>query len=92
MNNPSENKIQSNLSEIASELRIIRKLSTALLIGIAVLLVTLLNPDIAILIVIAGTLSWLFLSLSCALLNRAKRKRLEAMRLQELSGRSMPLR
>lgn len=92
MNDPFEDKPQSSLSEIASELRIIRKLSTALLIAVAVLIVTLLNPTVAISIAVVGTLSWLFLSLGCALLNRAQWRRLEAMRLQELSGRSTPLR
>jgi hypothetical protein len=92
MNDPSENKTHSKLEEITSELRIIRKLLTALLIGVAVLIAALLNPEIAMLLAIAGIFFWLLLTIGGALLNRAQRKRYEAMRFQELSGRSIPPR
>ena len=82
-----ENNTQNRLTEITSELRIIRKLLTALLIIVAVLIGVLLNPPIAALLVISGILSWLLLMIAGTLLSRAQRKRSEAIRFQELSGR-----
>ena len=90
MTDQSENHPENHIAEIASELRIIRKLLTALLFGMVVLIGTPIYPEFAMLLAIAGGLSWLTLSMACALLNRAQRKRYEAIRFRELSGRSVP--
>lgn len=74
MNDQTENRTQKSLAEISSELRVIRTLLIALLLGVAVLIVTLLNPGIAIILAVAGSLSWLLLSIGSALINRPKRK------------------
>jgi hypothetical protein len=88
MNNQSENHNQNGLETITSELRTIRRLLTALLVGVLVLIGALINPELSVSIAIIGVFFWLLLVIAGSLLNRAQRKRYEAMRFRELSGRS----
>lgn len=85
----SENDNKDALETITSELRTIRRLLTALLIGVLVLIGILINPDLTITIAIIGVCLWVLLVLAGALLNRAQRKRYEAMRFRELSGQAV---
>jgi len=88
MNNHSEDKNQNGLETIASELRTIRRLLTAFLVGVVVLIGALVNPEISVSLAIIGVFLWLLIVMAGAALNRAQRKRYEAIRFRELSGRS----
>lgn len=89
MKNHSENDNKDALEKITSELRTIRRLLTALLIGVLILIGILINPDLTITIATIGVCLWVLLVLAGALLNRAQRKRYEAMRFRELSGQAV---
>lgn len=88
MNNHPQEKNQTGLEAVTAELKTIRKLLTALLVGVGVLIGALINPEISVSIAIIGAFIWILIVIAGAILNRAQRKRYEAMRFRELSGRT----
>ena len=88
MNDHFDNKNQNGLETITSELKTIRRLLTALLVGVGVLIGALINPELSVSIAIIGAFFWLLIVIAGAILNRAQRKRYEVMHFRELSGRS----
>ncbi len=88
MNNHSQDNSHTGLEVVTAELRTIRRLLTALLIGVGVLIGALINPEISVLIAIIGVFFWILIVIAGAILNRAQRRRCEAMRFRELSGRA----
>ena len=88
MNDHSQEKNQNGLEAIAAELKMIRRLLTALLVGVGVLIGALIHPEISVSIAIIGVFFWILIVIAGAILNRAQRKRYEAMRFRELSGRA----
>jgi hypothetical protein len=76
------------LEAVTAELKTIRRLLTALLVGVGVLIGALINPEISVSIAIIGVFLWILIVIARAILNRAKRRRYENMRFRELSGRS----
>jgi hypothetical protein len=88
MNNHSQDNNHTGLEAVTAELRTIRRLLTALLIGVGVLIGALINPGITVTIAIIGAFFWILIVIAGAILNRAQRRRYEAMRFRELSGRA----
>jgi len=80
---------RETLDKITAELRTIRRLLVALLVGVVVLIGSLINPEISVSLAIVGLFLWLLVVIAGAALNQAQRKRHEAMRFQELSGRTI---
>jgi hypothetical protein len=76
MKNPSDKENDHQLEVISYELRMIRKLLTALVFIIGVALVAAINKEIAILFLIAGISSWILLIIVLSTVNRTKRRRI----------------
>lgn len=77
------------LEKITVELRTIRRLLVALLVSVVVLIGALIDPEISVSLAVVGLFLWLLVVIAGAALNQAQRKRHEAMRFRELSGRSV---
>lgn len=88
MNHHTQDEKQTGLEAVTAELKTIRRLLTALLVGVGILIGALINPEISVSIAIIGIFIWLLIVIAGAIFNRAQRKRYEAMRFRELSGRS----
>lgn len=87
MNQPPETDRDRALGTIAKELKIIRWLLTALLIGLAAVLINRQLGEFAAIIAIVGLLIWLLIIVAISIFSRAKREREEEIRFRELSGR-----
>jgi hypothetical protein len=88
MKNQSQDKSQTSLDAVTAELKTIRRLLTAILVGIGVLIGALINPELSVSIAIIGAFFWIMIVIAGAILNHAQRRRYEAMRFRELSGRT----
>lgn len=89
MNHHSPDNDHAGLEAVRAELKTIRRLLTGLLIGVGVLIGALIDPQISVLIAIAGIFVWILTLITGSILNRSKRRRYEAMRFRELSGRAV---
>ena len=87
MNQPPETDRDKALDTIVKELKIIRWLLTALLIGLAIMLLNRQIGELAAIITIVGLFIWLLVIIATSIYNRAKREREEQIRFRELSGR-----
>ena len=87
MNQPPETDRDKALGNIAKELKIIRWLLTALLIGLTAVLLNRQLGELAAIIAIVGLLIWLLIIVAISIFSRAKRDREEEIRFRELSGR-----
>lgn len=87
MNQPPETDRDKALGTIAKELKIIRWLLTALLIGLTAVLLNRQLGELAAIIAIVGLLIWLLIIVAISIFSRAKREREEEIRFRELSGR-----
>ena len=87
MDNRTNADVERRLAEIARELRFIRRLLVAVVVGIAILVGLWINTEITILAAMVGMGFFLLLLIAQAVLNWAVRRRREGERLRELSGR-----
>ena len=87
MNNNSQNEIEKQLAEVVSELRLMRKVLVFFALGAVIIVGLFVSAESTVPLLIIGIILYLVTLIASSIVRRGRRKRVQAARLRELSGR-----